>query len=342
MLILDFAMQGRVTKMMRDHYIFSNGRLKRKNNTIYFENEEGENKPLPIEKIRNLYLFGEIDVNSKLLTYLSQYGIILHFYNYYGFFAGAYVPRETKESGFVIVKQSEHYLDKFKRLYIAHQFLQGGIHHMLRNLRNYKLETAIHIEEIQALQNQLHTATTIQELMGREGQIRKIYYSAFNHIFKQDFVFEKREKQPPRDPINALISFGNTLIYQVVLSEIYKTQLNSTISYLHEPSTKRFSLSLDIAEIFKPLIVDSIIFLLINKRQLNKRHFDYLEGEICYLNEEGKKKFIIAWEEKLNQSIKHRVLKRNTTYRYLIRLECYKLIKHVINDEVYKPLKAWW
>lgn len=328
--------------MMRDHYVFSNGRLKRKNNTVYFEDEKGNQIPLPIEKIRTLHLFGEIDLNTKLLTYLSQYGILLQFYNYYGFFAGTYYPRERKESGYVIVKQSEHYLDKYKRLYIAYQFLHGAVHHMLRNLRNYKAQTMEYIQDIQVLYDQLSKATTIQELMGREGQIRHIYYQAFNHIFKQDFVLEKREKNPPRDPINALISFGNTLMYRTVLSEIYKTPLNPTISYLHEPSTKRFSLSLDIAEIFKPLIVDPIIFSLINKRQLTKKHFDYLEGEICHLNEEGKKKFIMAWEERLKQTIKHRALKRSTSYRYLIRLECYKLVKHVIDDEVYKPLKAWW
>ncbi len=328
--------------MMRDHYVFSNGRLKRKHNTIYFESEDGVKKPLPIEKIRTLHLFGEIDVNSKLLTFLSQHGISLQFYNYYGFYSGAFHPREGKESGHVIVKQSEHYSDMNRRLYLAIQFLQGGIHHMLRNLRNYKEETAEYIEAIQLLREQLQASTSIQELMGREGQIRHLYYQSFNYMLKQDFVFEKREKQPPRDPINALISFGNTLLYRATLGEIYKTPLNPTISYLHEPSMRRFSLSLDLAEIFKPLIVDPIIFSLINKRQLTKKHFDYLEGEICYLNEEGKKKFITAWEEKLNQSVKHRVLKRNTTYRYLIRLECYKLVKHVIGDDVYKPLKAWW
>lgn len=335
-------MPGRMMRMMRDHYVFSNGRLKRKDNTIYFENEEGLKKPLPIEKIRTLHLFGEIDVNSKLLIYLSQHGISLQFYNYYGFFSGAFNPRDGKESGHVIVKQCEHYSDKYKRLYIAFQFLHGAVHHMLRNLRNYQPETIEYIEGIKLIYDQLHTSTSIQELMGKEGQIRHLYYQAFNHIFKQDFIFEKREKQPPRDPVNALISFGNTLMYRTVLGEIYKTPLNPTISYLHEPSTKRFSLSLDIAEIFKPLIVDPIIFSLINKRQLTKKDFDYLEGEICYLNEEGKKKFIKAWEEKLKQSVKHRVLKRNTTYRYFIRLECYKLVKHVINDDVYKPLKAWW
>lgn len=340
--ILDFVIRWRWMKMMRDHYVFSNGRLKRKDNTIYFEKEDGVKKPLPIEKIGTLHLFGEVDVNSKLLTYLSQYGISLQFYNYYGFYAGTYFPREKKESGIVIVKQSEHYSHKYKRLYLAHQFLHGAVHHMLRNLRRHKDYTAETIVEIEAMANQMQNSTDIQTLMGREGQIRHLYYQSFNHMIKQDFVLEKREKQPPRDPLNALISFGNTLMYRTVLAEIYKTPLNPTISYLHEPSVKRFSLSLDISEIFKPLIVDPIIFSLINKRSITNKHFNYLENEICFLNEEGKKRFITAWEERLKTTVKHRTLKRKTSYRYLIRLECYKLVKHVIDDDVYKPLKAWW
>ncbi|WP_128894064.1 type I-B CRISPR-associated endonuclease Cas1b [Longirhabdus pacifica] len=328
--------------MMRDHYVFSNGRLKRKHNTIYFENEQGIQKPLPIEKIQTLHIFGEVDVNSKLLTYLSQYGVCLQFYNYYGFYTGTFYPRKRKESGIVIVKQSEHYAFHDKRMFIAYLFLQGAIHHMLRNLRRRKEDTQQCIDEIELISKKMQQAKTIQQLMGFEGQIRQLYYQAFNMMIKQDFVFEKREKKPPRDPLNAMISFGNSLMYQVVLSEIYKTVLNPTISYLHEPSVKRFSLSLDIAEIFKPLLVDPLIFTLINKRVITKKHFDYLEGEICYLNDEGRKKFIKSWEDRLKTSVKHRSLNRNTTYRYLIRLECYKLVKHFIGDEVYKPLKAWW
>lgn len=328
--------------MMRDHYIFSNGRLRRKDNTIYFETEDGIKKPLPIEKIRTIHLFGEIDLNSKLLNFLSQYGISLQFYNYYGFYSGTFFPREKKESGLVIVKQSEHYSNKYKRMFLAYHFLHGAVHHMLRNLRRHKEKTADKIAAIETISNELQNANDIASMMGREGQIRQIYYQAFNDIIKYDFFLEKREKQPPRDPINALISFGNTLLYRVILSEIYKTPLNPTISYLHEPSTKRFSLCLDIAEIFKPLLVDPLIFSLINKRTITKKHFDFLEGEICYLNEEGKKKFLVAWEDRLKTTIIHRALKRNTSYRYLIRLECYKLVKHFINDDVYKPLKAWW
>jgi len=146
---------------------------------------------------------------------------------------------------------------------------------------------------------------------------------------------------PPKDPINALMSFGNSIMYTNVLKEMYKTQLDPTVSFLHEPSSKRFSLSLDIAEIFKPLIIDPIIFSLVNNRRLAKNDFVY-EDEICYLSEGGKKKFLADFESKMNTTIKHRKLNRQVSYKYFIRLECYKLIKHLIGDEKYKALKAWW
>ena len=177
--------------------------------------------------------------------------------------------------------------------------------------------------------------------MGAEGRARKKYYESYNAFLKNDFHFNKREKKPPNDPINALISFGNSMMYTTVLGEIYKTQLDPTISYLHEPSTKRFSLSLDLAEIFKPLIVDSVIFNMINKGMIKKSDFDIDEG-ICYLNENGRKKFIKEYENKLSTTVRHRTLNRNVSYRGLIRLECYKLIKMLLGDEDYKPLKAWW
>ncbi|NGP44612.1 type I-B CRISPR-associated endonuclease Cas1 [Bacillaceae bacterium SIJ1] len=329
--------------MLRDHYVFSNGRLNRKHNTIYYTDDQQKQTPLPVEKIRNLHVFGEVDLNTKLLNYVSQFDICLHIYNYYGFYAGTYYPREkTSVSGFLIIKQAEHYSDRHRRVYLASRFLEGGVHHMLRNLRRHKVENEESMYLIQKEYNKSQEALDIQTLMGHEGVIRKHYYQAFAQMLKQDFSFERREKRPPRDPLNALFSFGNTLMYRTVLSEIYRTTLNPTISYLHEPSTKRFSLSLDIAEIFKPLVVDQVILSLINRKTITKKHFDVLDHEICFLNDEGKKRFIRAWEDRLETTVKHRQLKRNTSYRYLVRLECYKLIKHLLGDDVYKPLKAWW
>jgi CRISP-associated protein Cas1 len=327
--------------MLRDHYIFSNGRLKRKDNTIYFFDQDENKKTLAVHQVDNLYIFGEVDLNSALLNLLSQHDIHLHIFNYYGFYAGTFCPRNRKVSGFTVVQQSAHYLDLEKRLYVAKAFLRSAIHHMLRNIRRYKEKTAEYVENIEVEAQKIEEAKSIQELMGIEGRIRQHYYQSFNAILQHDFTFEKRTKQPPQDPLNALISFGNMLCYTTVLSEIYKTQLDPTISFLHEPSTKRFSLCLDLAEIFKPLIVDSVIIACINNRIITKKHFEFMDGMV-FLNEEGKKKFIMEWEKKLSTSVQHRKLKRKVSYRYFMRLECYKLIKHFIGDEPYKPLKAWW
>src|SRR5690625_2134318 len=98
------------------------------------------------------------------------------------------------------------------------------------------------MKKIQALMNRLNYGENINEIMGVEGNIRRIYYSTWNDIIKQDIEFQKRVKRPPNNMINTLISFVNSLIYTTVLSEIYKTQLNPTISYFHETRTKRFSL----------------------------------------------------------------------------------------------------
>jgi len=125
------------------------------------------------------------------------------------------------------------------------------------------------------------------------------------------------------------------------LRAIHQTQLNPTISFLHEPGDRRYSLALDLAEIFKPILVDRIIFKLINRKEIKKEDFDRKTSYIT-LKEKGKKTFVKAFEDRLNETIQHRTLKRKVSYKHLIRLECYKLIKHIMRIEAYKPFKIWW
>lgn len=327
--------------MGRDYYVFSSGRLKRKENTIYFIDSENNKKAIPIEEIERIHLFGEIDLNTKLLNYISKYGVLINIYNYYGFYSGTYYSRKKNVSGILLVNQGIAYSDKNKRQEIAKAFIESAFHHILRNLRRHNEVPKILIENIEKEREAVNNSNTIEELMGAEGRGRRNYYEALNYFLKEEFIFNKREKRPPKDPINALISFGNSMMYTTVLGEIYKTQLDPTISYLHEPSTKRFSLSLDIAEIFKPLIVDPVIFTLINKKMITLNDF-IIEDGICYLNEIGRKKFIREYENKLMTTVKHRTLNRKVSYRGLIKLECYKIIKFLIENEKYKGLKAWW
>lgn len=326
--------------MGKAYYIFSSGRVMRKENTIYIENESGEKKAIPVEDVDEIHVFGEIDLNTKLLNFLSQHNVPVHFYNYYGFYSGSFVPREKNVSGDLTIKQVEHYLDSEKRFYLAVCFVEGALFQMLRNLRSYE-GTNEYVEIISSELNNAYEADSIQKLMGCEGRAREAYYQSFNVILDGKFEMTKREKRPPSNPINALISFGNSMVYSTVLSEVYRTQLNPTVSYLHEPRERRYSLSLDISEIFKPLIADPIIFKLVNNNMLKEDDFDRDVGS-CYLTENGRKKFLREFDSKLNTTVKHRKLKRNVSYRTLIRLECYKLVKHFLGDELYKPFKAWW
>jgi len=316
--------------MDRSYYILKSGSLYREQNVIVFETNEGK-KFLPIENVKDIYLLGEVSLNTKLLNFLSQNEIILHVFNYYGYYSGSFFPREKYISGKLLVLQVEHYLDFEKRLFLAKKFIEGSIFNILRNLKEVKSQK---IEDIKEIFFELKNANDIEKIMNIEGRIREIYYNEF-------FEIEKRTRKPPLDPINALISFGNSLLYATIISEIYITQLNPTISYLHEPSERRFSFALDISEIFKPIIVDSIIKRVLNLNIINENDF-LKELNYCYLNDEGKRKFIKEYEEKLKSTIKHRKLKRKVSYRMLIRLECYKIMKHLLGDEIYEPLKAWW
>lgn len=336
--------------MSQSYYIFRNGRLRRKHNTLYFEYENAENgpvsQPIPVEDVKDIFLFGETDLNTKLLNFLAQNGIVLHCFNYYGFYSGSFYPRETNVSGYLVVKQVEHYLENEKRMYLAREFVGSSLYHIRRNLNYYKTRgrnVAEFIDVIEGCMVQLDACRTIPELMREEGKAREEYYKAFNEILDLEEPFEKRVRRPPDNMLNALISFINTIVYTTALSEIYVTQLNPTISYLHEPSNRRFSLALDIAEIFKPLVGDRVLFRLINKGMIEEKDFGSI-GDVpaIYLKDEARKKVVREIEDTWRTTVQHRKLKRHVSYRQLVRLEAYKLIKHLTGMEQYRALRAWW
>ena len=177
----------------------------------------------------------------------------------------------------------------------------------------------------------------ITELMSVEGEVWARFYANFKYFLPEDFVMNKRVKRPPDNPINALVSFGNTLLYTKTISAIYRTHLDQRISFLHEPSEGRFSLSLDLCEVFKPVIVYRTIFELVNNRRLQvEKHFDR-KVHYCLLNEEGRKLFIEAFEQRLESVFYHERLKRKITYRTAIKLDCYKLIKFILEEKPFIP-----
>lgn len=330
--------------MKRSLYIYQNGELSRKDNTLRFTTIDGEKKDVPINAISEIYFFGNNSINTSLITFLSQNNVLVHFFNYYDFYTASLVPRERKVAGKLLVKQVEYYTDEEKRLSLAKKFVTAAGNNIYRNLRYYNgrgKDLKGSMIEVLRLLKQVDKSTSITELMGIEGNIHKIYYSQWNVIINQEIEFDKRVKRPPDNMINTLISYLNSLVYTTVLSEIYKTQLNPTISYLHEPGVSRFSLSLDIAEIFKPLLVDRLIFSLLNKNQIQEKHFSQ-ELNYLHMKENGSKIVLNEFDKRLRQTIKHKGINREISYRYLMRLECYKIIKHLYEEKEYDPFIMWW
>lgn len=344
MLIANFVGHRRDDQLKKTIYIFNDGEIKRKDNTIYFETDEKRNF-LPIEDINDIFIFGEVTLNKKFLDYISQKEILLHFFNYYGYYSGTYYPREHLNSGYITLKQAEYYLDEKKRLEIAKLFIEGSYKNMINVIKYYKNrgKDIEYIEEgIEKLSEQFCECDKISQIMGIEGNIRETYYRAFDEILDgSGFEFVKRSKRPPENKLNSLISFGNSMIYVIALSEIYKTRLDPRIGYLHSTNFRRFSLNLDLAEVFKPIIVDRLIFSLIGKKMIKEEDFEEdLKGIV--LKENARKVFVEEFEGRLRSTIKHNELGRNVSYRRLMRMELYKLEKHIIGEKEYSPFISRW
>lgn len=221
--------------MKRTIFIFSGGELHRKENTLYFETEDKKRKYIPVENTQEILIFGEVTINKKLLDFLSQKEIILHFYNYYGYYAGSFYPRQHYNSGYMILKQAQAYLDGMRRFNLAKKFVEGAVYNFLKVLGYYDnrgKDLTQDIENIESLRVRLDECTSIEELMAIEGNCRGYYYGSFDKIIDNEgFKFSKRMRQPPRNRLNALISFGNSVLYTTVLSEIYKTHLDPRIGF---------------------------------------------------------------------------------------------------------------
>lgn len=335
--------------MKRTYYILNPVELQRRENTLKLipildDGTHAKAKFIPIESIDDIYVFGALDMNSALVNYLGKSGIALHFFDYYEHYTGSFMPKEYLLAGKVIIEQVKYYNSKKKRLEIAKKIIDGAATNILKNIKYYKNRGKADLEEfeiaISTLMLNIENAVDVDSLMGIEGNSRREYYKAFDLIIN-NHEMAGRSKQPPKNEINALVSFGNMLCYTAVLSQIYHTQLNPTISYLHQPGYRRFSLALDIAEIFKPILVDRLIFRMLNKNELKKTDF-MQEVNGIKMKDSARQTFVRGWDERLKETIKHRKLNKSVSYKTLIRLELYKILKHIMSIEEYKPLKMWW
>lgn len=322
-------------------YITSMGELTRKDNSLCFR-KGNKNVYIPVENTREIYCMNEVSVNTKLLDFLSRNNIIVHFFNYYKGYSGSFYPKDHYCSGKLLVKQVQTYENESKRLTIAKSIVKGIGDNIYEVLYHYykhdKKEVKKTTDWIQSdFYMLLDVAKSIKHVLAVEGELWQRFYAEFKNILPEEFAMNKRVKRPPDNPINAMISFGNTLLYTKTISAIYQTHLDQRISYLHVPSERRFSLSLDMCEVFKPIIVYRTIFYLVNNKRIQvEKHFER-KVNYCILNEKGRDIFIEEFEKRLESIFSHSGLNRKVSYRTALKLDCYKLIKYILEGKEFIP-----
>jgi len=328
-----------VQKSDRSHFLMRAGRLRREANNLKFDTYDEElnvisTKPLPIKGIDEIYILAKVDLDSYTMAFIADNNILLHFFSQFQSFRGNFFPNTSNsvnKSGFVLLQQLRAFDDEVHRLYLAKQITRGHFINGANNCKKYKVAF-----EVDRYIENLEKAKTINEIMASEGAFKKNYFQAWNSIIsnQRSFKFTARSKQPPTDKINCLISYVNTRIYNITLSEIYKTELDPRIGFLHEPNYRALSLHLDIAEIFKPIIGDNIIFSMLNQNEITAKDFKTDSGRIRFTNEAIKKIELNIIKKMTQQTV---VGNQKLTWRQVIRREVNQLKKSICESTEYEP-----
>ncbi len=317
--------------MKKSLYLETYCTLKVKDDSLLVVNKEGKRK-LPVERIDAVYWIGGGSVSTSVFKLLKRVGLPLHFFNKHGYYVGSFLPNSERISGDLIIQQVKHYLDLDKRCYLAFKFVEGARANIVWVLRKHRIKGEL---------PGISFCQSIAGLMQQEGQVRRVFYELIDENIKEEFRIIKRERRPPSNRANALLSFLNSMVYAKVLTEIFYTHLHPAISFLHEPFERRHSLALDVAEVFKPILSEHLFLKMVNLKMLDPKE-DFEDEQGVLLSFRGRDKVLRFFESELKRTVRMRKSNKHRTIQELIRVELYKIEKHLLGIENYKPLKAWW
>lgn len=329
--------------MKRRFYIFSTGILQRQDNSLVYITKKGK-EYIPILQTEIIYIFGSCTLNKTVLQILSEYNIILIFFSYYGRYIGSYLPRQNY-IGQITQLQIELFKDKNKVFSYQKEIIYTSIYNMVSVLKFYQKKRLIVFEQTDQLQNINNEIISLDmnnknKLLILEARAKQVYYSTFNLIIKNsDFKFITRTVNPPKDAINAIMSYGYALLYGVIETSLYCSHLLPHLGIIHSQTKTENSLKYDIADIFKPVLIDRLIFRMINKKQLTINNFINKDNAV-YLSKEGAVLFIEEFEETLKSTIN--ITNRKWSYRSIIRREIYNIELSLQNKKIYTGYKMRW
>ncbi len=321
---------------METLFISKDCKLSREDSTLLVSTE-GRKTRIPIKGLTNVVVAGEAGMSTSVLGLLAREHVRVTILDWHGNVVGHFETAAAPRSGRVRLAQAERVLNPQHRLEIAILLTTGAMGQILSTLRYrlYRGKTELErpIREIERHRDLARASATIEALMGHEGIARSWYYEAWKSI-DPGLDFGSRRRRPPNNPINCLISWFNGLCYAQCRNAIAQTHLDDCLSFLHSPMEARASLALDLAEIFKPLICDRLIFEIVLRG--TKMDSWFVQEEcVCRLTEIGRRETLELWAKKLDQ----RTEQDQLTQRDLFLREALKIERHVLGIDPYIPYK---
>jgi len=323
------------------HYeLLEDGNLVSKDGSLLFFNDN-ITFSIPIFAVKSINVYSNINIESKVLSLLHDNDVNLSFFSKKGKFIGRIENEHSTQRSDIFLKQCCLYNNSDERLKISKQFVIGEVHaiqemiHLFMNAGNVQRLSAINEQLTKAIA-EVKSVSDYSKLLLVEARAREKYYSVFNDVIhNNEFRYIRRSKRPPLDPINALISFGNMVVYNYIANEIQRTALDIKVGFLHATGLRNESLNLDISELFKPQIVDYTIIHCINEGVIVSDHFIH-DNDAVYLNSDGKKIFLECLYSRIYN--KDTYYGEFTNYQVLIRNEIYRFQKCLEDNKEYIAL----
>lgn len=324
---------------------------------------EKRNVRVPLMKVEQVVVMGDSTVTTPALLALLEQNAEVCFCDYWGRFRGRLAP-EVSKNVFVRTAQFRCHETYTQRVAVAARFVRGKLHNqrtllqrsnransdgeVKAQLEEYVSQIAYMIGEVERLKieedgppdpRRPQAGSALGALHGLEGAGAAAFFQGFRLLLKQSMGFDGRNRRPPTDPVNALLSFGYVLLMNHVLSAAQIAGFDPYVGYLHSEGYGKPALALDLMEEMRTPIVDSVVLTVINKQIIRTTHFEETMG-VYRLTAAGRKLFLQQFEQRLNTEIQHPVFGYKVTYRRCLELQA-RLLAKALTGEVpdYRPFQ---
>jgi CRISPR-associated protein Cas1 len=294
---------------------------------------EVELRQMPLRDLDRVIAIESVQFTSEALGALLRHQIPVTLLSHSGQFLGAFQPA-VNHHGFSRLRQFQLQQDAGFTLAMAGRIVSAKIYNQRRVIQrmaaNRKLDLSGDLTRMDQMLSAASRCQSIDELRGCEGAASARYFQLWATFLPEAFPFEHRSRRPPHNPVNACISFGSTLLYNEAAAFIHAHGLDPALGLLHSTENGRWSLALDLMEPFRPVLAEALALDLFTHQILNAGHFQPQQGGI-YLNQEGRAKFIMQYERRMERQFFAEALGARTTLRQQLEAQA-TLFKSALDD----------